>query len=113
LHLESGRAGGYEEGGDSALTRGRQRGIGNRENDAVFGDRSIRGPDFPLEIFHPSPSATARVAIAAASEPAPGSDNPKHIEASPAFIGARIRLPASSVTRSKNRLGPNAQWLIA
>ena len=58
------------------------------------------------------PSGTALVASAAASEPAPGSLRPKHIDASPAIIGARIFSRASGVTFSSSRLGPNAQWLM-
>ena len=60
----------------------------------------------PLAVF------TARVLIMLASEPAPGSDRPKHIEVSPLIMPARQRLRASSVTWVSKRLGPNAQCAI-
>ena len=52
---------------------------------------------------------TARVLIMLASEPAPGSDKPKHIEVSPDIIPARQRWDASGVTWVSTRLGPKAQ----
>ena len=64
------------------------------------------------EIFQPSAVLTARVLIMLASEPAPGSDRPKHIEVSPVIIPARHRWRACSVACVSSRLGPNAQCAI-
>jgi hypothetical protein len=64
-------------------------------------------------IRQPSPSGVARVLIMVASEPAPGSDMPKHIEVRPAIMSARISARARSVTCNSTGLGPNAQWLTA
>jgi hypothetical protein len=61
----------------------------------------------------PSPSGTAFVRSIVASEPASGSDMPKHIIVSPAMSPGRISAAARSVTRSRTALGPNAQWLMA
>ena len=63
-------------------------------------------------IFQPFPSGTARVCNIAASEPAPGSDMPKHIIFSPAIIQGRICARASSVTAESTALGPKAQCEI-
>jgi len=61
----------------------------------------------------PSPSGSARVRSMVASEPASGSDMPKHIIVSPAISPGRISLAARSVTRCSTALGPKAQWLMA
>src|SRR4029450_1455912 len=52
---------------------------------------------------------TARVFSMLASEPAPGSERPKHIDVSPDIMPARQRFDASGVTWVSTRLGPNAQ----
>ena len=52
---------------------------------------------------------TARVLIMLASEPAPGSERPKHIDVLPVIMPARHRSRASSVTWVSSRLGPKAQ----
>jgi hypothetical protein len=45
----------------------------------------------------------------AASEPAPGSDMPKHIEVRPSSMPARISSRARGVTCDSTGLGPKAQ----
>jgi hypothetical protein len=60
-------------------------------------------------ITQPSPSGVARVRIMEASEPAPGSERPKHMPARPDISGSSISSRARSVTFSSNRLGPKAQ----
>ena len=61
----------------------------------------------------PLPSAVARVLMRAASDPAPGSERPKHMLVLPAIISGKISRLASSVIFSSTGLGPIAQWLTA
>ena len=61
----------------------------------------------------PSPSAVARVSIMVASEPAPGSESPKHMDRRPETRPASARSRASGVSCSSTTLGPKAQWLSA
>ena len=63
-------------------------------------------------IFQPSPDRTARVLIMLASEPAPGSDRPKHIDVSPVIMPARHFWRASAVIWVSTALGPKAQCAI-
>ena len=65
------------------------------------------------EMRQPSPSATARVVIMVASDPAPGSERPKHIDRRPETRSGRARSRASVVSCSSTTLGPKAQWLSA
>jgi hypothetical protein len=60
-------------------------------------------------IFQPVSVLTARVLIMLASEPAPGSESPKHIDVLPVIISARHRSRASRVACVSSRLGPKAQ----
>ena len=64
-------------------------------------------------IRQPESSATARVVIMVASEPAPGSERPKHIDWRPETRPGNARSRASSVSCSSTTLGPKAQWLSA
>ena len=73
---------------------------------------------FDVHIFRPlirqpSPSATARVVIMVASEPAPGSESPKHMDWRPETKPANARSRAPMVSCSSTTLGPKAQWLSA
>jgi hypothetical protein len=59
----------------------------------------------------PSPSGTARVFIIIASEPAPGSDMPKHMLSCPDIMPGSSVSRACGVSCRSTALGPNAQWL--
>src|SRR5450759_3159494 len=54
------------------------------------------------EIFQPVSVLIARVLIMLASEPAPGSERPKHIDVLPVIMPARHRSRASLVARTSN-----------
>jgi hypothetical protein len=64
-------------------------------------------------IRQPEPSGPARVVIMVASEPAPGSESPKHMDWRPETRPASARSRASAVSCSSTTLGPKAQWLSA
>ena len=61
----------------------------------------------------PLPSGTARDFIIMASEPAPGSDMPKHMLWRPSIMGTSISSRARGLTCASTADGPKAQWLIA
>jgi hypothetical protein len=68
---------------------------------------------FDVQILRPlirqrSPSPIALVVSFEASEPAPGLDDPKHMDCSPAIIGPRISFWVRGVIRSNTWLGPKA-----
>ena len=60
-------------------------------------------------IRQPSPSLSALVASADRSEPAPGSESPKHMIFEPSINPGRKRSRARSESCDRSRLGPNAQ----